>query len=367
MQSSGPTFDEQSRSWLLTRYVDVCAVLLDDRFRMAPAEWSRVHRTSLTALITQQLLFRDGADHQRLRALIGTALTPLVKLIHHPIRARVQQTLDRLAEHERFDSVSAFAVPVITYTIAQVLGMPTQDEDHLMRVRHWSDAFEHITSGFGRSSFSGDMIALKDYFHQLARTPTPPSSLLAAFVAHHQQFQDEDEMAANLIMLLAAGRATCEKLLGTGLRTLLAEGNPLRRGTFHRQRAVEELLRVITPTRWISRWATEDVEVGGARLRAGQKVMLILEAANHDPAQFASPDHFDLQRLHNQHLAFGHPKNRHYCIGAPLARIEAGIALEMLLDRFPNLHIDASVEPTWQPNPNLGGLLSLPLFTSTGH
>jgi pimeloyl-[acyl-carrier protein] synthase len=229
-------------------------------------------------------------------------------------------------------------------------------------LEQWSDTFGDITSGYLRGN-QQDIQRLEEYFRQLIaqKRRSPGSDLLSAFISNHETFPEEDDLVANCMMVFAAGRITTKKLLSNGVTFLMQNWEQhqaeLRRESRFTKLLGEELLRMVTPTRYLIREASEDVRLtlrssGDHLIRRGQRVMLFLEAADYDPAQFPQPATFDPHRHPNKHIAFGF--GPHQCPGATLARVEIQLALEELLV-LSGLHAKPGASPIWNPNPNLGG------------
>nr|MBF6590697.1 cytochrome P450 [Ktedonobacterales bacterium] len=191
----------------------------------------------------------------------------------------------------------------------------------------------------------------------------PRDDLMGAFLDAEERGDtlSEEEVLSNLVLLLAAGHGTTTHLIGNGLLALLRHPDQLAAVRDHPTKvpaAVLELLRYDGPVQMTSRAATEDLEISGQRIPKGQEVVMVLGAANHDPAVFPDPDRLDVTRAENRNVAFGH--GIHYCLGAPLARVEAEIAFPALLARFPHLRL-ATETPAWAPSVVFRGLLALPV------
>jgi cytochrome P450 len=251
-----------------------------------------------------------------------------------------------------------------------MLGLPGSDAP---RLKHWSDEFSAVfgdhpsrvtPARYRQAAQSGR--ELTDYFRTaLARTHTAPDGGLLAALARAEEEGDrltEVDLLANANLLLAAGHETTTNLIGNGLLALLRHPDQLERlrhdpGLL--PTAIEEFLRYDSPVQFMDRLAAEDLDLGGRPVRKGQSVYLMFGVANRDPAHFPDPDRLDVARSPNRHLAFG--QGPHFCLGAPLARLEAQVAFGTLLRRFPNLRLgDGPLE--YQENFQLRGLKSLPLL-----
>ncbi len=369
-------WSEEAARWILTRYADISAVLRDGRFsadratqfmRLLGAE-EREHLGALEAGLARQLLFIDPPDHTRLRRLVNAAFTPRVV---ERMRARIQEIvddlLDAVAPRGRMDVIADLAYPLPSIVIAEMLGVPPADRD---RFKRWSDdlaAFIGLSPALVESArrAQGSMLEFADYFREIiaARRAQPGEDLLSALIAAEAQGDvlSEEELLANCILLLAAGHETTTNLIGNGLLALLRHPDALarlRREPDLIRSAVEELLRYDSPVQATARLAKADVEVGGRTIQAGQGVVLLLGAANRDPEQFPDPHALDLARADNRHLAFG--AGAHFCVGAPLARLEGQIAIGTVLRRFPDLRlVDAPL--AWRESVAFRGLESLPV------
>ena len=359
-------FDAASQCWLVTGHAPLVAILDDPRFSSRLGASSSMFPPS----VSKQMLFMDGEAHQRAQNVMLRPLAQMVKHMPDDIRAYVQAILVRARHKGEIDSVEDFASPLSLWAIAQVLGMPASDMENLQQLARWSDTFGDVTSGYFRGNLK-DIRQLEEYFRQLIATKrrAPSEDLLSAFILAHEVFS-EDELIANCMMVFTAGRITTKKLLGDGVPLLAKQWGQMRAEYQENPRATpkslgEELLRMITPTRYLVREAVEDVDLspqfpGNHKIRQGEKLLLFLEAADYDPSIFAQPTHFEAHRRPNKHVAFGF--GSHQCPGATLARVEIQIALEMLLTMADDLQLKPGTAPVWNPNPNLGGATSWPLL-----
>lgn len=364
MRSLDPIlWDEDRGCWVVTSYTDVVAGLRDPRFSAArmnidlnwiPAEFRDALTPPITAL-TRQMLFLDPPDHSRLRGLVSRAFTP--RMIEK-LRPSIQQIVDDLLLHVQqkgqMEAISEFAYPLPAIVIAEMLGVPPEDRD---RFTAW-------TGDFGRLLDSGDegmsleilfqslmgVNEFMEYFRSIIQQQRsyPQDNLLQAMQNAEEQGDtlSENELLGNCVLLLAAGHGTTTHLIGNGLLALLR--NPeqmqlLQANPALLPLAVPELLRYDSPVQLTSRIAREKLQIRDKEILAGQNVFFCLGAANHDPDQFAHPDQLDLTRQENRHMAFG--QGIHFCLGAPLARVEAEIAFGTLLSKFPDLSLgEKSVE-----------------------
>jgi cytochrome P450 len=244
-------------------------------------------------------------------------------------------------------------------------------------VRRDREATANLPEGLGDDLLDRASTAyreLTDYFRgavgRMRAGPGGDAGLLAAMAAAQEQGErlSEGELYANAILLLNAGHETTTNLIGNGTLALLRHPDQMRRLCEEPtllENAVEELLRFDSPVQFTSRIPTEDAELGGQRIAAGQSVMCVLGAANRDPAHFPDPDRLDLGREDIRHVAFG--LGPHYCLGAPLARLEGAVAFSALLRRFPDLHLADGPPPEYRDNFNLRGLRELRVESSVSH
>ena len=311
------------------------------------------------------MLFKNPPDHTRLRGLVHKAFTPRrVEQMRSQIQAITDGLLDRVQAAGRADLIAELAYPLPVTVIAAMLGVPA--EDHA-QFHAWSDALAHsldLTEDpevYTRASRAA--VALTAYLRTIIeqRRRQPQDDLLSALILAEEGGGrlSEDELYATVTLLLVAGHETTVNLIGNGVLALLRHPDQLRRlrdepGLI--RTAVEELLRYDSPVQATSRVARADLEIGGHTIRAGQQVSFLLGAANHDPARFADPTRLDLSRDPNPHLAFG--SGIHYCLGAPLARLEGQIAINTLVQRLPGLAL-APERPEHRDNYVLRGLRRL--------
>lgn len=377
-------WSEPHQAWILTRYDDVTSAFLDERLSAArvrsllPIEPSAEERQSfdpIYRLLGNWMVFTDNPDHARLRRLARAAFSGrMVERLRPSIAALVDGLIAEIARERRVDFVRRFAFPLPATVIAKLLGVP---EDDLGRFQQWStDVAALVFGGSGgaerRDRALRGLLALERYFRDLLeRLQREPADNLLSELARAEEKGDvlsADEVIATCVLLLFAGHETTANLLGTSLFHL--DGHPDERRRLAESpelaaAAVEELLRFDGPTKMQVRMAKEDVELRGKRILAGQRVLLCQSAANRDPERFPDPDRLDLDRRDHEHLAFG--IGIHYCLGAPLARLEAEIALAAIFARLPELRV-VTDDPEWHATILSRGLASLPVWpTKEGH
>ena len=316
------------------------------------------------------MLNADPPKHTRLRTLVSKAFTPAaVERLAPVVQQIVDEAVDAALAHGRMDIMHDLAYPLPVTVIAHMLGVPREDRDQF---RKWSNeivgtagnVMANLTPEHYRQALKSTR-ELTDYFRKVVaqRRVQPRDDLLTAMAKAEEQGDrlTEDELYANAVLLLNAGHETTTNLIGNGTWALLKFPDQrvrLREDPSLAPTAVEELLRYDSPVQFTSRILKEDMTVGGKTLKAGQPALLLLGAANRDPAQFPDPDQLDVGRQDNKHVAFG--LGPHFCLGAPLARLEGRIVLQTLLRRLPGLRLDGP-EPVYRDNFNLRGLKVLPV------
>jgi cytochrome P450 len=372
-----PGLDGETPIWWVTRYEDAEAVLLDDeRFVRDPRSVLSPERLAEFesglpeefAFIDSHMLNRDGDDHRRLRKLVSKAFTP--RMIEG-LRPRIQEIADGLLEpvvaNGEMELVSTFAFPLPITVIAELLGVPPADRD---RFREWSDAIvSPALAAAELERFAAGMQEFVAYLHQLFETRRGESGkdLVSALVAVEDggDTLSEEELSSMVALLIVAGHETTVSLIGNATLALLS--HPEQRAALEGDpsllpRAVEELIRYDGPVeRTLNRWAAEDVELRGQTIRRGESVIVILGSADRDPERFEEPDGLDLvSQRDSRHLGFG--RGSHFCLGAPLARLETEIALGTLLRRLPGLRLAIAPEALrWRPVPLFRSLVELPV------
>jgi cytochrome P450 len=373
LRAEDPVHQSPLGFWVLTRYDDCVMVLRDQRFGREGFEGflEQVYGAASEEDRTpKSMLFRDPPDHTRLRALVNRAFTPrVVEGLRPRIGQIVEKLLDRVQDARAMEVIADLAYPMPVAVISEMLGVPEGDRDS---IKQWSADIARSLDAIGLP-FDGDLIergrtarrALGEYFRGLIpeRRKHPRADLLSLLIAAEEEGDklSEAELLATCVLLYIAGHETTVNLIGNGLLALLRHPGELRRlcddpGLI--PSAVEELLRYDGPVQRTSRIAHADVEIGGRKIAKGAMVVVLIGAANRDPAQFSDPDRLDVARADNRHIAFGF--GIHFCLGAPLARLEAQIALGTLLRRAPGLAL-ATANPEWRESQVLRGLTALPV------
>jgi pimeloyl-[acyl-carrier protein] synthase len=360
-------WNDTVRAWFLTRHADVVELLRDDRFSADRTRSERFrppppHRRRPG----RSMLVLDPPDHTRLRNLVNKAFTPrTVERLRPRVEAIAAEILDRIDGGDGFDLVRDFAYPLPVIVIAEMLGVPAADR---AAFQQWSAVLvrglDPLVSDEEQEVVFDARDALLDYLRGvlMQRRREPQDDMLTSLIAAEENGDifSEGELLAMCNLLLVAGHETTVNLLGNGALALLENPDQLdrlRRDPDLVGTAVDELLRYTSPVQWTGRVAAAEIELGGRTIQPPQSVIGILGAANRDPQVFPDPDRLDLGRHPNPHVAFG--RGIHFCLGAPLAHLEAEVAMPMLLERFPRLRIAGKPEqrPTWV----LRGLRRLPV------
>jgi cytochrome P450 len=371
LRAEDPVHHSPLGFWVLTRYEDVVAVLRDPRFaKEAIAAFVAARFGVAASGIGLSMLDRDPPDHTRLRGLVSKAFTPRVV---ETLRPRIQQIVDRLLDRAEgtgsMDLIEDFAYPLPVIVICEMLGVPVEDRE---RFKEWGidiarglDAILLPPDSEVARRSAAARSALTGYFRGLIaeRRASPRADMLSALIAAEEAGDklSEEELLATCILLLVAGHETTVNLIGNGSLALLRHPDQLRRlredpGLI--AGAVEELLRYDGPVQRTARMPSEDVTIAGRTIAKGEMVMPFIGAADRDPSQFPDPDRLDITRTDNHHIAFGW--GIHFCLGAPLARVEGRIAINTLVQRLPKLAL-ATDKPEYRQSLTLRGLTTLPV------
>jgi cytochrome P450 len=368
--------DEMAGSFFLTRYEDVRAILTDLSL------WRDPHRAEPAAVMSRRfveqsgprqdgdggmsILLMDDPDHARIRSPLAQALYKRVAKSRGEVERIVEQTLDRLPTEAPFDLMAGFALPIPIDVIANILGV---DQERLGEFRDWSEGVIQSLNPLRTPEQTEHLMragaALGDYMSALlaSRRAAPRDDLfsdMAELQARGEPLTDA-EVITNLSALLVAGNLTTTDLIGNAVRILLThpgELAKLKADPTLISAAVEETLRFEPPVDITGRIASADMTIGGCPVHATQSITVSLRGANRDPAAFEDPHRFDITRKKSPHVAFG--GGAHICIGAPLARLEAQVALSRLFARFPDLRLaDPDEPPVWRTLPFFRGLQHL--------
>ncbi|MEU7282013.1 cytochrome P450 [Streptomyces sp. NPDC045431] len=364
-------FFEPSRQYLVPHHADVAALLRDRRLgrtyrhRFTDAEFGRTPPPAahepFHVLNDHGMLDLEPPDHTRIRRLVSKAFTPrTVERLRPYVHRLAGELVDGLVAEGGGDLLTAVAEPLPVAVIAEMLGVPEPDRGLL---RPWSAAicgmFELNPSEETAARAVRASVEFSAYLRGLIaeRRTSPGEDLISALIAAYDEGDrlSEQEMVSTCVLLLNAGHEATVNTTVNGWWALFRHPGQLaalRAGEVELSTAVEELLRYDTPLQLFERWVLDDVEIDGTTLPRGSEVALLFGSANRDPAVFDRPDTLDLSRRDNPHVSFG--AGIHYCLGAPLARIELAASMAALLERAPGLRLVR--EPEWGPNFVIRGL-----------
>jgi cytochrome P450 len=371
-----PGLDGETPIWFVTRYEDVVALLTDnERFVVDPK--LALTPEELAALrddgpepderVNENLLSKDGDDHRRLRRLVTKAFTPrIVEQLRPRIQEIADDLVDRVVDRGRMELVDDFAFPLPITVIAELLGIPAEDQG---RFRVWSNTFvlPPITPELQEQAVRHTQ-EFVEYLDALfaRRRAEPAEDLVSALVRAEDEGDhlSENELYSMVVLLIVAGHETTVSLITNAVLALLSNPDQLaelRADLSLLPSTVEELLRYDSPVeRAITRLAATDVELGGQPISRGDFVIPVIGAANRDGETFPDADVLKLARADSKHVGFG--RGPHFCLGAPLARLETEIAIATLLRRLPGLRLAISPDDLhWRPIPIFRSLASLPV------
>ena len=335
MREHNPVFkDERTRLWQVFRYEDVLTILTDySRFSSQAYEFTG-------GFLKNSLIAKDPPDHRKLRNLVNQAFTP--KAVAHlsgRITQITQELLDEVRLQGKMDIVSDIAFPLPAKVIAELLGVPPEDWNIFQR---WARVESSDPASSRQESGQSMQVEMFNYFSDLLekRRRAPREDLISSLSVAEVDGErlSEPELLSFCTLLLAAGQETTKNLITNAIVCLTDYRESMERLINEPAlipTAIEEILRFLPPVWFLFRQTKADVELAGQHIPANQVVLAWTASANRDPARFPDPDRFDIEREPNRHLAFGH--GIHFCVGAPLARLEAKIALPMMLQQLKNL------------------------------
>lgn len=367
-------WDSVFGGYFMTRYADVRAVLTD-RGLLRDADKAEDGATLVKMLQgpapgteivdgARVILFMDDPDHTRVRTPLAKALYARVAKARGDVEAVVNKVLDRIDNRHEFDAISEIAVPIPVLVIARLLGVDEAREDEF---RAWSEAliltFHPMRTPAQTETMAAGLNALRDYFGvEIAeRRRAPRDDLISDILAAQERGTElsDEEIRVHCIGFMVAGNMTTSDLIGNGILTLLqhpAELAKLKAKPELMGKAIEEILRYAPPVGQSARIVDREMTAGGCPVHKGQSLITSLAGANRDPAAYADPDRFDITREAQPHVSFG--GGSHICIGAPLARLEAQVALAKVFARYPNLKL-AQNDVRWKATPFFHGLEEL--------
>jgi len=367
------TLPDKTPVWLLTRYDDVTALLRDERFtknRRSALTKDQLRKLPWTPPmfrpLERNMLDLDPPDHTRLRSLVHKAFTPsLVEQMRSRTQAIADNLLDRVETLGEMDLIKDFALPLPMTIITEILGVPPQDHDKFHR---WSQAVVSLTSPSPTLRVIPAVWKFIRYLRQFfkLRRRDPQDDLVSALIKAEEAGDklNEDEVLAMVFLLLIAGHETTVNLIGNGTLALIEnpdEMTNLRSEPAVVKPAIEELLRYTSPVLMTTeRYARENTTVHGITIPRGEMTLGVIGSANRDESVFDNPNRLQITREPNKHVSFG--QGIHFCLGAPLARMEAHVAFTTLLRRFPDLRLNTPADSLrWRPSLLLRGLASLPV------
>ncbi len=358
--------------WLITRYEDVAALLKDERF--VKNRRTAMTREQLRKMpwvppmfrpLERNMLDLDPPDHTRLRAMVHKVFTPnLIGQMRDRIQILADDLLEGVARKGEMDLINDYALPLPMTIITEILGVPTSDRD---KFHKWSKAVVSLSSPHATLRVIPSVWMFIRYLRGFIkrRRLDPQDDLISALIEAEEAGDklSEDELLAMVFLLLIAGHETTVNLIGIGMLALLEHPDQmekLRRNPALIKTAVEELLRYSSPVFMSTeRYAREDSRIQGVTIPRGEMTLGVIGSANRDESVFENADEFSIAREPNRHLSFG--QGIHFCVGAPLARLEAQIAVNTLLRRMPDLKLSVAVDSLrWRPSMILRGLEVLP-------
>jgi cytochrome P450 len=378
MRTSDPLIRLQnpngSQAYFLTRYDDALQILKDPRLlkdyrqALSPEERQKlIKNEEATELLSRHMLSSDGIDHTRLRNLVSRAFTPrAIERMRDRIQQITDELIDAVQDKGSMDLISEFAFPLPITVISELLGIPGE---HRQKFRVWTNSLVNSNGlGLQDPQIKQDMHDFITYLKEfIAEKRTNPDQGMVSDLVQADEAGDtlsEAELVSMVFLLIIAGHETTVNLIGNGTLALLQHPDQLRKLQQNPDliiTAVEELLRYGSPVETSTqRWASEDMELYGQLIPKGSMIIASLLSANTDSDKFTNADQLDISRKENKHIAFG--KGIHFCLGAPLARLEGQIAFNTLFRRLPDLSLDSDPKDlAWRPSLLLHGLNSLPV------
>jgi len=372
------TLDDEFPIWLISKFDDAVNVLRDPRFikspnnlrtfKNEPSKGKTKETTSAYVLRRFHMLANDPPEHTRLRGFAQKAFTPKIAA---GMRPRIQQItnelIDKIKNNKKFDFIDDFAYQLPIIVIAELLGLPVEDREKL---RNWSDTLIEVQVTEKNKQFINESSdAFVNYLNNnvfTLRRKNPGNDLISAFLKLESEegHLTENELYATIFLLIIAGHETTVNLISNGMHSLLSHPeqlNLLKNNPELIHSAVEEMLRYNGPViNSTMRLASEDILINGIKIKKGEGVLTIFSSANQDESKFDDSLRFDITRKNNKHLAFGY--GIHFCIGAPLARLECEIAISTILNRLPNIKLDPTANSLeWRTSNIIRGLKKFPV------
>ncbi|MCX8062523.1 MAG: cytochrome P450 [Anaerolineales bacterium] len=368
-ESSPILYDADWKLWFVSTYEDINTLLRDRRLgRDMEGAPKPDPQTPFGKLHHNSLMEKEPPDHTRLRGLVNKAFTPpRVEALRQRVTEIAHRLLDAVQPRGEMDLLADFAEPLPVMVIAELLGVP---EDGRAFLRPWSHAivamYELSPTPEDEQKANQAVIEFSTYLQGLIdkRKFTPREDLISALVEVEEAGDrlSEAELIATCILMLNAGHEATVNAIANGMLAFFRHPEQfelLKRSPDLLKTAVEEILRYDTPLQLFRRWVREEMEYKGFRFETGLQLALLYAAGNRDPARFFDPHRFDITRQDNPHLGFG--AGIHYCVGAPLARLEMQVAFQVLIERLPNLRL-ACETVEYRPNFVIRGLKALPVI-----
>ncbi|MFB4366141.1 cytochrome P450 [Bacillus sp. LR_6] len=361
-------------AWLITRYDDCMAFLKDNRITrdvknvMNQEQIKMLNVSEDIDFVSDHMLAKDTPDHTRLRSLVHQAFTPrTIENLRGSIEQIAEQLLDEMEKENKADIMKSFASPLPFIVISELMGIPKEDRSQF---QIWTNAMVDTSEG-NRELTNQALREFKDYISKLIhdRRIKPKDDLISKLVHAEENGSklSEKELYSMLFLLVVAGLETTVNLLCSGTLALLQHKKECEKLKQHPEMiatAVEELLRYTSPVVMMAnRWVIEDFTYKGHSIKRGDMIFIGIGSANRDPNFFENPEILNINRSPNRHISFGF--GIHFCLGAPLARLEGHIAFNALLKRFPDIELAVAPDDIqWRKNVFLRGLESLPVSLS---
>lgn len=354
-------------AWMITRYDDALEALKNQKFMKDYRKLYEEDDSDYSSVFSKNMLFADMPDHRRLRGLVSKAFTPqMIAGMRDRIQEITDELLDEIGGQETVNLIDAFAFPLPIIVICEMLGIPTEDRDNF---RIWSNSMIEGSNGAYAQDIQKHMQDFIQYLRDRFETvrKNPGEDLISKLIVAEEQGDQltEKELYGVVSLLIIAGHETTVNFIGNSIMALIE--NPDQLALLKEQpdlikTAIEETLRFNDPVEYsTSRWASEDMVFKDQAMKKGDLVIVILNAANHDPSQFENPDQLDITREKSKHLAFG--KGIHACLGAPLARLEGEIAIASFFKRYPNAQLNINKDDLeWRTGMIVRGVRELPLL-----
>ncbi|KKI89455.1 cytochrome P450 [Bacillus sp. SA1-12] len=362
----------QRQAWLITRYQDVLTFLKDKKVTKdvinvvsSDVEQTQDQQQELD-FIVNNMLFKDPPDHSRLRTLVHKVFTPkMIAGLKDRIEQISNELINEMKTKKDVDLLEDYAVPLPVTVISEMMGIAKEDRHQF---REWSNAITNVSNGDNASNYQESIKEFIQYLEKIIekRKKNPSDDIISGLVIAevNGDMLSHKELLSMLFLLIVAGHETTVNLIGNGMLALLQQRDQLEKLKDHPEymkTAIEEFLRFTNPIEFAtSRYAVEDFTFRNQEIKKGDFLFLGLAAANRDLDQFINPDKLDITRHPNKHLAFGN--GIHFCLGAPLARLEGQVAFQHLIQNFPDMTLRSDMELKWRHSELFRGLESFPII-----